>query len=75
MENKEKRIAITGGTGFVGKSLMKKINTDSFKEVRVIRSKDHDLRKLDEATEAFKDIDFNGIRSPLKRPISSPAKC
>jgi GDP-L-fucose synthase len=58
MENKEKRIAITGGTGFVGKSLMKKINTDSFKEVRVIRSKDHDLRKLDEATEAFKDIDF-----------------
>jgi GDP-L-fucose synthase len=58
MDNKEKRIAITGGTGFVGKSLMKKINTDSFKEVRVIRSKDHDLRKLDEATEAFKDIDF-----------------
>ena len=58
MDNKEKRIAITGGTGFVGKSLMKKINTDSFKEVRVIRSRDHDLRKLDEATEAFKDIDF-----------------
>jgi len=58
MDNKEKRIAITGGSGFVGKSLMKKINTDSFKEVRVIRSKDHDLRKLNDAVEAFKDIDF-----------------
>ena len=58
MDYKEKRIAITGGAGFVGKSLMKKINTDSFKEVRVIRSKDNDLRKLNDATEAFKDIDY-----------------
>jgi len=58
MDNKEKRIAITGGSGFVGKSLMKKINTDSFKEVRIIRSKEHDLRNLNEATDAFRDIDF-----------------
>ena len=58
MDNKEKRIAITGGSGFVGKSLRKKINTDSFKEVRIIRSKEHDLRNLNEATDAFRDIDF-----------------
>ena len=58
MDNKDIRIAITGGSGFVGKSLMKKINTDSFKEVRIIRSKEHDLRNLPDALEAFKNIDF-----------------
>lgn len=58
MDNIEKRIAITGGSGFVGKSLMKKINTDSFKEVRIIRSKENDLRNLNEAVDAFKNIDF-----------------
>lgn len=58
MNNKEKKIAITGGSGFVGKSLMKKINTSSFKEVRIIRSKDNDLRNLENAIEAFKGIDY-----------------
>ena len=37
-------LAITGGTGFVGSSLMKKLELDRFKEVRLIRSHDHDLR-------------------------------
>ena len=52
------RVAITGGLGFVGKSLQKKISQYDFKEVRIIRSKEFDLRVLEDAVEAFKGIDY-----------------
>jgi GDP-L-fucose synthase len=51
-------VAITGGSGFVGKSLQKKISDCGFKEVRIIRSKEFDLRILSNAINAFKGVDF-----------------
>jgi len=51
-------IAITGGSGFVGKSLNKKINKYDFKEVRIVRSREFDLRLLDDAIKAFEGVDY-----------------
>ena len=51
-------LAITGGSGFVGKSLNKKINKYDFKEVRILRSREFDLRLLDDAIKAFEGVDY-----------------
>lgn len=53
-------LAVTGGTGFVGKVFMEKLNASelNFKEVRLIRSKEYDLRKLEDANRAFSGVDY-----------------
>lgn len=58
MDKNKINLAITGGAGFVGKSLQTKINVSSFKEIRIIRSREYDLRLLKDAVNAFKGIDF-----------------
>ncbi len=58
MDLNNTNVAITGGSGFVGKSLQKKISDCGFKEVRIIRSKEFDLRILSNAINAFKGVDF-----------------
>ena len=47
-------LVVTGGTGFVGKFFMEKLDQSKFKEVRVIRSKEYDLRDQKQASEALK---------------------
>lgn len=53
-------LAITGGTGFVGKIFMQKLQNSGlqFKEVRLVRSKDCDLRNLDETLKAFDGANY-----------------
>lgn len=48
-------LAVTGGTGFVGTSFLQKLHTSRFKEVRVIRSKEHDLRDPEQAHLALRE--------------------
>lgn len=53
-------LAVTGGTGFVGKVFIEKLQQSGlqFKEVRLVRSKDYDLRKLEDTTKAFTGVDY-----------------
>lgn len=53
-------LAVTGGTGFVGKVFIEKLNASglNFKEVRLIRSKEYDLRKLEDVNKAFSGADY-----------------
>jgi GDP-L-fucose synthase len=53
-------LVVTGGTGFVGKVFIEKLKASglNFKEVRVLRSKEYDLRKLEDVNRAFKGADY-----------------
>ncbi len=53
-------LVVTGGTGFVGKVFLDKLKQSDlqFKEVRLVRSKECDLRKLDDANRAFIGADY-----------------
>ena len=51
-------LAVTGGTGFVGSSFLQKLDVDRFKEVRVIRSNEHDLRDPKQAHLALQGANF-----------------
>jgi GDP-L-fucose synthase len=53
-------LVVTGGTGFVGKVFLEKLKQSDlqFKEVRLVRSKECDLRKLDDANRAFAGADY-----------------
>lgn len=53
-------LAVTGGTGFVGKVFIEKLKSSglNFKEVKLIRSKDCDLRNLDETLKVFSGVDY-----------------
>lgn len=47
-------IVVTGGSGFVGNFFMEKIDKSRFREVRVIRAKEYDLRDPKQAFDALK---------------------
>jgi GDP-L-fucose synthase len=53
-------LVVTGGTGFVGKVFLEKLKQSDlqFKEIRLVRSKECDLRKLDDANRAFARADY-----------------
>lgn len=48
-------LVVTGGSGFLGSFFMEKLDKSLFDEVRVIKSKEFDLRDPKQAFEAFKD--------------------
>jgi GDP-L-fucose synthase len=53
-------LVVTGGTGFVGKVFMEKLKQSglTFKEIRVLRSKEYDLRKLEDVNRAFTGANY-----------------
>jgi GDP-L-fucose synthase len=53
-------LVVTGGTGFVGKVFLDKLKQSDlqFKEVRLVRSKECDLRKLEDANRVFAGADY-----------------
>jgi GDP-L-fucose synthase len=53
-------LAVTGGTGFVGNFFLEKLQQSNlqFKEVRLVRSKEYDLRKLEDTNKAFSGVDY-----------------
>lgn len=56
----DKKILLTGGAGFVGKHVTRELVKRGAKEENIIipRSKDHDLRKIEEAVNLTKGIDL-----------------
>jgi len=50
-----KRILVTGGNGFLGTSLVRKIKEGGCKDVFVPRSKDYDLVKMEAVKKLYKD--------------------
>lgn len=54
MTFKDDILVVTGGSGFLGSHVMSLIDADQFREVRVIRSKDCDLRDYTQTYTAFK---------------------
>lgn len=56
----DKKILLTGGAGFVGKHVTRELVKRGAKEENIIipRSKDHDLRKIEEAVTLTKGIDL-----------------
>lgn len=52
-----KVLAVTGGTGFVGKVFMQKLDESKYSEIRILRSKTCDLRILDNVMKAFDGVD------------------
>jgi len=51
-------LVVTGSGGFLGKSFMKLLDKNKFKEVREISSKEYDLRDPIKAREAIKEADY-----------------
>lgn len=57
MELKNKRILVTGGNGFLGKEVVKILKKKEVKEIIIPRSKDCDLRILENCKKITRDID------------------
>jgi GDP-L-fucose synthase len=57
---KRKKILVTGGAGFLGSSVVKKLEENGADpgNIRIPRSKDTDLRKWENCVDAVKDIDI-----------------
>jgi GDP-L-fucose synthase len=53
-----KKIMVTGGAGFVGSFVVKKLRERGAKDIFIPRSSEYDLRKLEVCKEAVKDKDI-----------------
>ena len=54
---KNKRVLVTGGNGFLGKHLVKKLKTLNPRSIRVTSTDKYDLREYKDCLKASKDID------------------
>jgi len=52
---RNKRILVTGSSGFIGKSLCRMLNEKGYENLTVFRSKDHDLTKEKDVDRLFKE--------------------
>ncbi len=57
MELANKRILVTGGNGFLGKHLVRKLEAKNPKEIIITNSKNDDLRLVSNCQKVVKDID------------------
>jgi len=56
MDLTKKRIAVTGGAGFLGTYVVEKLRTQGCKEVFVIRSKEYNLVEHEQVKRLFRDL-------------------
>ncbi len=54
----DKRVVITGGSGFLGKHLVQALEKLQPKSITIIRSTEYDLTKVDDALQAMQDQDL-----------------
>lgn len=74
----DKNVLITGGTGFLGSHVVKKLDGFGVKTTKAIGSKDFDLRNLDNCRKAVKGVDVvihlaanvGGIGYNLEKPAA-----
>ncbi len=75
---KNKKVLVTGATGFLGRHLMRKLVSLNPKKITAIGSKEFDLRKIEDCKKAVKGIDIvihlaanvGGIGYNLKYPAT-----
>lgn len=73
---KDKKIVVTGGSGFLGQHVVNSIKNLPVKEIIIPRSKQFDLRKKDDCKKVVKDVDIvihlaanvGGIGYNLEKP-------
>jgi len=53
---KEKRIVVTGGGGFLGRNIIKKLTERNCKDIFIPRSKDYDLRYINAVIRMYEDF-------------------
>lgn len=54
-----KRVVVTGGAGFLGKNVVKKLKAEGCDDIFVPRSKDYDLVDMEAVKKLYKDADPN----------------